>query len=87
MTTNINVIHIPSFDMLSITVDGTCNHATTHFETEDFDLVYPDGQDQTYSNEYEICDHCSSYRIEGEDEWQGVQVMPIGYSKEYDEVQ
>lgn len=64
---------------IPILVNGECNHASTHFETEEFDTPNPHGQDSTHEDTLEVCDNCGSYRSGTfpESEWQGIPILPV----------
>lgn len=80
----IKTIIVNSSELVSVNIDGWCNHAATHEETEEFDEINIDGADRSYTETLEVCDRCSAYRlayITEASEWQGVQQLPIIYGE------
>jgi len=62
---------------ISVLLDGFCNHAGFSTEWDTVELVNPDGQDQVFDVLNNICDKCSSYKEQDEEQWHGVGVMPL----------
>jgi len=79
MDINVNNIKEQS-DYLSVIVNGSCNHADTVVEIEDFG--YPDASISDYRDDdrqVETCTKCGVWRYSIEDDWFGVPMFPEPY--------
>lgn len=82
----IKTIIVNSSELVSVNVDGWCNHANTEFEMVSYDTPNQVGEDVTEIYKEETCVRCGAYRRVdetgyGDFEWQGVQQLPIIYGE------